>query len=193
MRYIIGFFITIGLIIILIVMLVSGGGDKKTAVPKTSKSFFSYTNTSAQVRLTADGPINYDGSHRQVQISASKDEVVYNQIDGYTGHVVKSERHPNNQAAFSNFLHALYHSGFTLGDTNPALQDERGYCPQGNRYVYELIQNGKSLERFWSTSCDKPKTYLGHASTTIELFQAQVPNYNHRDDNNSSTNNYYFF
>lgn len=188
MRYFIGFLVTVGLLILLIIILVGGGG-KKAEVPKTNKSFYDYSNTNAEVKLTASGPINYDGDHQQVQIIVSQNTVVYNQIRGYDGQVTKGQSFPNNEAAFSNFLHALYRVGFTTVDTNPDLKDERGYCPQGNRYVFELVQEGHSIERAWVTSCGGTKTYLGQPSTTLQLFQAQVPNYQEL----AGSTNYNFF
>lgn len=192
MRYFIGFLITIVLIILLIVMLVGGGG-KKAEVPKTSKALYSYANTDAVTSLTVDGPVNYEGKHRQAQILVSQKSVIYNQINGYNGQVVKGQSFPNNQAAFDTFLHALYHYGFTQGDLAKNLQDERGYCPGGNRYIYGLTQGGKTLERFWSTSCGKPRSFLGNADTIKSLFQAQVPNYSTVSSSDTNDTDYNFF
>lgn len=180
MRYFIGFLVTIGLIIILVIMLVGGGG-KKAAVPTTNKVLYSYANSDAEVKFTADGPVNYDGSHKQVQIIVGRNSIQYNQVNGYNGQVVKGQSFPNNEEAYGNFLRALYHQGYSLGDTDATLKNEKGYCPQGNRYVFALQQGGKDLQRFWSTSCGKPETYKGNASITIELFQAQVPNLDNLD------------
>ncbi|MDL2363572.1 MAG: hypothetical protein QFB86_04300 [Patescibacteria group bacterium] len=188
MRYFVGFIVTIFLIILLIVMLVGGGGgDKKAALPKNGKSFFSYANTDAEVSVVADSAINYDGTHKQVKITVSKTAVTYSQINGYNGQVSKAQSFPNNEAAYDNFLHALYHTGFTAGDTTKELQDEKGYCPSGERYIYELKQGGKQLSRFWATDCGKPRTYLGSVDATNDLFRAQVPDYDTID------NDYNFF
>jgi hypothetical protein len=176
MRYFVGFIVTIALIIILIVML-AGGGGKKAPVPKTGKLLYEYAHTDAEVKLTVDGPVNYDKTHQRVEISVTRSAVTYSQINDYTGTISSAQSFPNSEPAFDDFLHALYHSGFTLGDMSKALQDEKGLCPQGDRYVYELKQDGKQLERFWATSCGKPKSFLGNSGTVNELFKAQVPNY----------------
>ncbi len=44
-------------------------------------------------------------------------------------------------AAYGAFLQSLAHAGFDKGDKDPALKDERGYCPLGNRYIYEIVEN----------------------------------------------------
>jgi len=189
MRYFVGIFLTIGLIILLIVLLLPhGGGDggvasPKAKVPITDKALIAYANTDTVVRLTIDGPVNAPQDHRQAVITVGKDQTTFDQVQGYDNSVTNHQTYPNTQSGYSSFLHALAHAGFTKGDTKPADQDERGYCPTGNRYIFELIKNGDDVERFWSTSCGKPKTYQGNNSLTLQLFKAQVPDY----DKQSST------
>lgn len=185
MRYFVGFLITIGLIILLLVMLL-GGSNNKSKVPKTIKTLADYAATSAEVRVTNDGPINAESQHQKIRITVNRDNVTYEQINGYDDGVVKMQNYPNTKDAYSTFLLALAHANFTKGDTAKALSDERGYCPLGNRYIFELIQDGKTLERFWSTSCGKPKTYLGNSSLTLTLFKAQVPDYSALTENQAS-------
>jgi hypothetical protein len=182
MRYFIGFLITVGLIILLIILLVGGGGKSK--VPQTHKTLPSYATSDAVARLTIDGPINAAQSHEQVQITVGRDEVVYDQFKGYDGAVVKQQTYDSTQNAYSNFLYALSHAGFTLGTKNTAQTgDERGQCPLGSRYVFELQQDGQDVERFWATSCGKPKTYEGNLSLTLQLFKDQVPDYSQLTQN----------
>jgi hypothetical protein len=176
MRYFIGFIITIGLIVILIVMLFSGGSDK-AKVPTTSKPLSSYVETGSEARLTIDGPLNAESEHRQIQISVDSNRVMFTEIGGYNGNVISQKSYSNNTNAYRNFLAAVGRAGFTKGSTDSQLSNELGYCPTGNRYIYELKQGDKSVERFWSTSCSKPKTYLGNQALTNHLFEAQVPDY----------------
>ena len=175
MRYYIGFLIAAGLIILLIFLLFRGGG--KPNVPVTPKTLVSYANTNAQASLTIDGPVNADQLHQQVRITVDNTEVTFEQIQGYNGSVVSQQQFSGNQNAFDVFLHALDYAGFTNGNTSKALSDERGYCALGDRYIFELSQNGNNIERYWATSCGKPKTYLGNLNLTLNLFQAQVPGY----------------
>jgi hypothetical protein len=175
MRYFIGFLITLGLIILLIILLISGNGKPKTGV--TSKSLVDYASTDAQVSLTIDGPVNAASLHEQIRVTVDRDNVTYQNLNGYDGNVVDTKIFGNTQNSYDVFLHALKHAGFTHGDNNPAGRDERGYCPLGDRYIFELTQDGNNLERYWATSCGKPKTYLGSTSLTLSLFQNQIPGY----------------
>lgn len=174
-RYFIGLFIALGLIIILIILLLSGGN--KTG--PTSKRLVDYANTDAQVSVLIDGPVNAVSLHRQIRITVDNTNVTYEALQGYDGDATDTQIFANTQSAYDAFLHALQHAGFSLGDNSPALKDERGYCPLGRRYIFELTQDGNTIQRYWATSCGSaPKTYLGSRVLTLNLFQAQVPNYN---------------
>jgi hypothetical protein len=184
MKYFIGFLVTIGLIIVLILLLFSGGNggsdnSKPTSgKPKNTDELAAYASTNAVARLTIDGPIIANQNHQAVQITVDQNDVTYSQVQGYEGTVVNQQDFKNNQNAYSNFLYALGRAGFLKGNDDKTLANEKGYCPTGNRYVFELIQNGKDIQRYWGTSCGgNNKTYLGSLNLTITLFQVQVPGY----------------
>lgn len=184
-RYFVGLFLTIGLIILLIVLLVGGGNDSGTSdsnkakVPITKKELISYANTGTEARLTIDGPINSVQEHKQAKITVSRTNTVYEQVTGYNGQVAKMYNFKNTENSFSAFLHGLAAVGFTQGDTTTENQDEDGYCPKGKRYVLELNNGSKNIQRFWATSCGGDlKTYQGELENTLDLFRAQVPEYN---------------
>lgn len=175
MRYFIGFLVTIGLLIVLIVLLLSGSGHKTK--PPTPKTLPDYATTDASVRLTIDGQINADQTHRQIRITVNRDDATFDLIQGYQGTVISTQSYANNESAYSNFLYALSHVGFTLGDNSKLLANEKGYCPLGNRYIFELINNGQDVQRYWATTCGKPRTYGGNVSATLNLFKLQIPDY----------------
>jgi hypothetical protein len=187
LRYFIGFLITIGLIILLVVLLFSGGGNKNgqnnskqpstSSKPKTVDELAAYASTDAVVRLTTDGPIVADQNHQALRITVGQDDTTYEQIQGYQGTVVKQQNFVNNQNAYSNLLYALGRVGFLRGDDRKDLANEKGYCPTGNRYIFELIEDGNDIQRYWATSCGNPRTYKGNLNLTLTLFRAQVPGY----------------
>lgn len=174
-RYIFGLLVAFGLIITLIVLLLTGG--KKSGPEAHTKSLVDYASTNAQVSLLIDGPINADSLHNQVLITVDNTNVTYEHIKGYQGDAVSTKLFANNEPAYDAFLHALMRVGFSLGDNNPALRDYQGWCPTGNRYIFKLSQDGKTIQQYWNTSCNHTKTYLGNTGLTIQLFQAQVPDY----------------
>lgn len=184
MRYLIGFFITVGLIILLIVLLVTGGSKSK--VPTTSKSLDSYSTSSAVVRLTIDGPINSAKEHRATRITVGRDSTTYEQLQGYDGNVTLLQTYPNSQTGYESFLRAIQLAGFTKGDTSSKLKDDRGYCPLGSRFIFEIEDNGNRLERFWSTNCSGPKSFLGNTNLVVDLFKRQVPDFYKLNDQSNS-------
>jgi hypothetical protein len=179
LRYLIGFVVTIGLIILLIVLIFSGGGDAPSKkVPTTGKALDSYATTDAEVRVTIDGPINAAQNHRQIQITVDRHNAVMDVKKGYDGASLNKQSYDNTAASYSAFLHGLTMLNFTKGVAGGSTkQSEAGHCPTGRRYVFELIENGKSIQRYWATSCNGPHTYLGDVQTTIFLFQQQIPDY----------------
>jgi hypothetical protein len=175
MRYFIAFFVTLGLLFLVLFLLFHSGGKPK--VPVTPKTLNSYASTDAEAIMTIDGPVNSSQEHQQVRITVGRDDINYEQLQGYNGSVVNMQDFPNSENGYDAFLLSLAHAGFTLGNNSPALRDERGYCALGDRYIFEFQQDGQDIERYWATSCGNPKTYLGALDLTVTLFQNQVPGY----------------
>jgi hypothetical protein len=175
MRYFIGFLVTVGLVIILIILLFNGGDKSK--VSHTTKTLIDYATTDSQVSMTIAGPINAVSQHQELQVTVNRDNVTYQQMTGYDGEVVNTQIFANTESAYDAFLHALQHAGFTRGNNAPALRDDVGFCSTGQRYIFELTENGKDLQRYWATNCGGTKTYLGSRDLTLTLFRAQVPGY----------------
>ena len=178
MRYFIGFLITIGLIILLIVLLFHHGGGGK--VPATKTPLINYASTDTVVRETIDQTINAPQNHRTIKITVGRDNTTLELIQGYDGNPLTTKTYPMTESAYSAFLHALQHEGYTLGNDDSALKDERGYCPLGIRYVFEVVDgSGSDIERYWTTSCggNVPATFRGKTSAIQQLFRLQVPDY----------------
>jgi len=176
MRYFFGFLISIGLIIFIIILVFSGG-KKAPTLPSNIKPMESYSNTDASVRMIIDGPINASDNHEQIRITVDSDSVTFEQLTGYDKRVVNEKTFHNSEASYYSFLRSLGFAGFENGDTSQSMRDERGRCPLGERYTFELNQADNNLIHFWNTSCKGTKTYLGDTQATIQLFEAQVPNY----------------
>jgi hypothetical protein len=182
MRYFLAFLTTLFLVFLLVFLLFHGGGKSKA--PLTIKTLHSYASTDATVQMTIDGPVNAAQNHQQVRISVGRDDVTFEQLQGYDGNVTNTQDFSNTQNAYTAFLFSLARAGFSSGNNDPSLSDERGFCPLGERYVFQLTQDGKDIERYWATSCGgNLKTYLGAFDLTVSLFKAQVPNYSQQTQN----------
>lgn len=173
MRYFTGFLIAIGLIVLLfVVILRSGGGPKQKQI-----NLDSYASTGAVAQLTIDGPITADQTHQAVQIAVNANQTTFQVLQGYEGQVQTTKTFEANQASFSVFLHALNLAGFSQGNNASSVSDDRGYCPGGDRYIFELQQNGSDVFRYWATACGGQGSSKAQVSTVLSLFQAQVPDY----------------
>lgn len=176
-RYFIGFGLVIVLLFLVIFMIVRGGGDE-AKVPEAKRTLTSYANESnVTVTQTIIGPITAEETHDEVQINVTNSQTTIDVIKGYDGTVVNSAGYPMTTESFREFLNALEKARFTEGDTGEELKNDKGYCPTGQRYIFEIKQGAQQIQRFWATSCRGPKSYKGELGLTNRLFRAQIPDY----------------
>lgn len=174
MRIFTFFVVAIALIVLILVIIIKSITSGPT---KPTINLNSYANTNAVVELLIDGPVSADQTHQQIDVQISNSSTNFAILNGYQGQIATSKAFENNQPAFAVLLHSLSLIGFTKGNTNPALSDYRGFCPSGDRYVMSLTEGSDVIQKFWTTSCGGQGTYGGDIQQTLNLFQAQVPNY----------------
>ncbi len=176
MKYLIAIVLTIAVIIFVIIRLLSGGGSDTP--DQTAKSMLTYANSATSVRMVIDNPTQYDGDHRIATIVVNKDAVSFTMTQGYEGTVINERIYPNNSQAYAALLLSLERSGgYTRGNSDEKLRDERGYCALGTRYSYDIVDgNGNETQHFWSTSC-KDRTFEGKPQVVQNLFRDQVPDF----------------
>ena len=171
MRAIIGILIGLGLIVLVLVLIFAGGGQapKQLYLPDyaTSQSF---------VELTETGPITAPQNHYGVRIRVSGDETTYEAMQGYEDQTISQKSYPMTMAAYTDFLFALQRENFTQGNPDPALKENRGYCPFGRLYEFAFNDGTNEVERYWKTSCGDGN-FNGNGAAIRDLFRAQVPGY----------------
>lgn len=181
MRYILGV-IAIIFVAFLAVWLVFVRTPSTNQAPaqsvQGSGKMTSYSNQGAVVSLTTRGRLVGETERRAVRVSVSPTERRVEILEGYNETVVRTQTYANTQAGYDNFLHAMDLNGFSR-TKKPAVTDERGVCPSGNQYIYDVSVGGSRPVHSWSTSCTVAEgTFAGVASTIRALFQAQIPDYN---------------
>lgn len=177
LRYLAGMGVVIALLFLIIFMIVRGGGNDNK-VPETKRALTSYVeDTTVTVSETIIGPIVSADKHSEVQISVTNQSAAIEVSKGYDGNVVKSNTFPLTTNGFSEFLSALDKVGFTKGNTADDLKDDKGYCPTGLRYIFEIRDGSDTIQRFWATSCRGAKSYRGDLPLTLQLFERQIPDY----------------
>jgi hypothetical protein len=185
LRYLIGFLGIIAIVILVIILIVRGGSNG--GVGPKAVDLSDYINGSSQVSLTIDGPVTADITHRSITIAVDERHTNAEVLRGYEGTSDRNRVITTNETLYANFIQSLKHAGFTNGINSDALKDYRGFCPTGQRYIYQLKNNNRTIFQYWSTSCGGQGTFKGNASTIQQLFKAQVPNY---DDLTSSAGIY---
>lgn len=153
------------------------GGSQSARLTKLKD----YEFKAANVSWTLQGRLVGEDQRRSVRITVSRDRRVAQVLSGYEERVEKSVELPNTPEAFATFLRALDNASFGR-ERAVKNADERGFCPQGNRYIYRLIDGGAEVMRSWSTSCfaaEGPFAGGGQTAQLIQsLFRDQVTDYN---------------
>lgn len=178
MRYVIGFIGIIAILILIIVLIVRGIGGGGSGSESKNLDLSDYETATSQVIYTTEGPVSASQTHNTIRVAVDQSEATIDVLEGYEGKVLHSKTYPMNNSAYESFLLSLKHAGYTTGNSDPSVKDERGYCPTGERYVYELKDNDEEVQRYWNTSCDYGQgTFKGQSGLIEELFKAQIPDY----------------
>lgn len=136
-----------------------------------------YADSSAVVRYTIQGKVVGEEQYRSIRISVSQSSRKVEVLQGYDQTVIDTKEYPNKQTAFDNFLQALDKAGYS-NVREDISSDERGVCPKGRRYVFDIIENGDTMQRTWTTSCgSRTGSFAGNRSTIESLFRDQIPDY----------------
>lgn len=184
LRFLLVVFVVILILAILVSLIFGGSNDTKTDTASDAptstpaQQFANAATTDATVSFVTDGIINGNELHRQIQIVISKNARTLTIIQGYQGQVLSTQSFTNNSDAFSDFLSAIYASGFTNERTNVSQPNIEGQCPLGHRYIYSSTDIANVPSSLWTSTCTlKSGTFGGNVSTTNSLFQKQIPNY----------------
>lgn len=168
------------LMLFIFVVIKIFGGHKSKPAPSPSvpvvKPLPEYSDTTAEVSFTTEGRINGDDQHRAIKITVDQYSRKIDIIGGYNGNILEEHIQKNNQQAYDIFLRALRNSGFTVKKTKHAVNDERGQCPLGQRFIFELNDSGDVLSHLWSSTCGIGN-FGGQPGTVEDLFQLQITDY----------------
>lgn len=176
-RYVVAFLLAVGLIIVVIILIIHGLTSGPSTTPNVPKNLTDYVGTATSAQLTIDSPVASSTQHKDIIINVGNYQATLTVTQGYEGQVLRSQSYPMSSSSYAVFLRALNYNGFTQGNNDPSLKDERGRCALGSRYIYEILDsNGDDVQRYWYTSCGNG-TFSGSASTVRQLFQNQIPDY----------------
>lgn len=174
MKYVLGVFGVILVAILAIVLLTRGGNKRPEEVPLTVAQ---EAREGVSAVYTTQGGVVGQDRRRAIRIVVNQEERRLEILTGYEEAVERAHTYPNTQSAFETFLVALDQAGFDK-KKETVIEDERGACPLGRRYIYELKEYSQDMLSLWGTSCGKNLgTFNGNRNTVKKLFEQQIPDY----------------
>jgi hypothetical protein len=175
MKYVLGIFGVIFVAILAIVLITRGGG--KRAPTEKPLVVAQEAREGVSAVLTTQGKLVGEDQRRAIRISIDQNERRLEILTGYEEAVERAQTYPNTHAAFEAFLVALDQAGFD-SKRKTIIKDERGACPLGKRYIYELKEYSQDLLSLWDTNCGQQMgTFAGSKLTVRKLFEQQIPDY----------------
>lgn len=174
---VLGIVMVLGLLLFGVYRVLRPGGTQSPRPSAAPLTLLDYIDRDTQVRFTITGPVTANENHNSVRIAVTKDHRIVEVLSSYNGDSTISQTFANNGAAFEDLMYALNANGFMKRDPKATTADERGICPTGQRYVFEVIENGSTVSRLWSSTCGGGN-FAGQSGMVRTLFQAQIPDYN---------------
>ncbi len=177
MRYLLGVFATV-FVLIAAIFWIANSGDSRTDAPVESKTVLTdYADSSAKLVYEIRGELVGDNERQAVRITVDRNLRTIELLDGYQQKVVEKRTFPNNSAAFEEFTYGLSRAGF-VESQNSDFDSEKGVCPNGNITIYKLADGSDEISRLWGSSCSKDKgTFDGNRRIVKDLFEDQIPGY----------------
>ncbi len=179
MKYVFSVLGIIFVVVLAIVLISRGGNDSPNGrdTPKVVKTT-DQNKEGTSVVFTTQGRLVGEDQRRAIRVVVTQSERRLEILTGYEEAVERSQVYANTPDAYENFLIALDRAGFTRSKEYVPT-DERGVCPLGRTFIYQVKEFSQDLKNLWNTSCNSAKqgTFAGAASTIQTLFRRQIPDY----------------
>jgi hypothetical protein len=179
MRYIIGVIAIVIILITVIIMLSRGGSDRRPNIEgEEIVTMSDYADRDARVVYTMEGPNVSEEERRAIRITVTRNERIFQILEGYNERVARTEQFSNNDEAYSTLVHSLEIAGYNR-ERKTSIEEPKGACPLGQRYYYQLNEGDNRVVDLWSTTCrrDEAGNFGGDASLVRNIFQEQIPGY----------------
>jgi hypothetical protein len=174
-KYLVGFLVIMAIVIGGGFILVRNfSGQAQTSTPRTE--LVSIASTDAVTKMTIYGPITDDQSHYEVKVTIGRTANSIDVIKGYQGQVIQSKTFNNNEPGYAAFLRAIDLLGYTQQKGSESDQDNRGVCPTGSVYTFEVVGSETLQQKTWTSTCGGG-TFGGKVDPINQLFRKQIPDY----------------
>lgn len=169
--------VSVAAIVALARTLLFGDSKKTDKTDEQETAALVQTTADRAVRMTIRGQLTADEKFRSYQITVSPSSRVMTTYAGYLDEQIDTVQLDNNTRAYEEFVFALNRAGMMAGEPlEGAANDRRGLCPGGKILEFETLQNSKTVEQLWTTTCGGVKgSFKGNATAVSEMFLAQIP------------------
>ena len=184
---IVGILLAIGLVVFVVAQIArfartsssdSINGDSAGVVEGSISELAEYADSKSKVIMVHSGRILAKEYHRKIKITVTEKARKLEIIRGYDGKVLNRYKYDNTAKSYEAFLKSLDFYGFLNRQNGEYGDDEVGVCPKSAQTIVHLFDNGQSVERLWSTTCDRDYgTLAGNSRRIMEMFKSQIPDY----------------
>lgn len=150
-----------------------------TPTVNSGKKALTTTSGDYSVVMMWRGPISANETFRSYEIVVSPTERKMTTYSGYVGKELTTEKLPNNQEAYTQFVYALDRAKLMDGEKLAgADNDLRGICANGNVFQFATLQRSNIVQKYWTTTCKGSRGSLTANVTQVsQLFQRQIPTF----------------
>ena len=175
------------IIIIAIAALVSlarvvffSGSSTSPATVDTSRTALLNPSLTHGVRMMVRGPIVADEKFHSYQIDISAMNRSIKTYNGYLDSIVDQNDLGNSVASYEQFVYALDKASLAKGnELVDDKNDTRGVCANGTVTEFTILDNGESVKKLWTSTCQGYKGSLNASVRDLtSLFVKQIPNAN---------------
>jgi hypothetical protein len=159
--------------------VIFGGGEGAVDQSQidTGKQALLNTASDRSVQMTVRGPIVANENFRSYRVTVDPVSRTMTTYAGYLEQPINNKSLDNNAQAYEQFVYALDKANMINGEAFTGEKDDtRGICATGRVYEFEVLQNGESIKRLWTSTCKgSPGSFRASVSQVSDLFLDQIP------------------
>lgn len=159
--------------------VIFGGGEGAVDQSQidTGKQALLNTASDRSVQMTVRGPIVANENFRSYRVTVDPVSRTMTTYAGYLEQPINNKTLDNNAQAYEQFVYALDKANMINGEAFTGEKDDtRGICATGRVYEFEVLQNGESIKRLWTSTCKgSPGSFRASVSQVSDLFLDQIP------------------
>ncbi len=130
----------------------------------------------SEVRMVIRGSIVADEDFRVYQLSINPNKRRLVSTKGYIGQPTILITEDNNLPAYEQLVYALDKANFAKSAAlSGSANDLRGICAAGRVYDFQILEKGKVIKNYWTSTCSGSKGSLNaNLEQVSDLFFYQI-------------------